>query len=95
MEIVHVLCAEEEAVLQIGPEAGESEVAGIGLRSRSHASAHGIKLPHQSRVAAKRLGRPDFLDTVGSPQAASTAKSWNAALGADSGARKNEHAVLG
>ncbi len=95
VEIIDVLRAEKQAVLQIGFELGERAMAGIRFGGRSGAAAHGVELPHQSRVAAKGFGRPDFLDAVGPPQAARATERRNAAFGADARAGEDEDAVAG
>jgi hypothetical protein len=52
---VHVLGADEQAILQGIFKFGESEVRRIRLGWRSYAPTHGIELPHQSRIAVPSL----------------------------------------
>jgi len=93
VQAVHVLRADEQAVLQRVFKFGEGEVRRIRLGFRSHAPTHGIELPHQPRIASPSLGRGDLLDPIVPPESAHAPESWDAAFRAHSCPGKNEDSV--
>jgi len=92
---VHVLGADEKAILQRVFKFGESEVRRIRFGCRSNPPTHGIKLPHQPGIAVPSFGRSDFLDPVVPPESTHATEGWNAALRAHSCPSKNEDSVSG
>ncbi len=90
VQIVDVLGAQKQAVAQRLFEFCECEMRGIRLGLRGNRSAHGIELPHQSRITPPGMRRCDFLDPVVAPMAANSAERRDPTLGADPGPGQHE-----
>jgi len=64
VEAVHILRADEKALLQRVFKVREGEVGRIRLGCRSNPPPHGIELPHQPGIAVPSCGRSGLLVTV-------------------------------
>jgi hypothetical protein len=95
VKVVHILGADEKAILQGVFKFCEGEVGWIWFGCRSNPSPHGIELPHEPGIAVPSFRRGDLLDPVTSPQATHTTESWNAAFRAQSCSGEDEDAVSG
>jgi hypothetical protein len=93
VKAVHVLGADEKALLQVVFKLRKGEVGGIRFGCRSHAPTHGIELPHQSGIAVPSFGRSDLLDPVISPETTHATEGWNTAFRAHSCPGKSEDSV--
>jgi hypothetical protein len=95
VEVVDVLCAEEEAVADSLLEFGEGVVGGVGLGFGSVGAAFGIELPDEFGIASPGIGCADVFNAIAGPEAVVGAEGGQAALGADAGAGEDEYAVGG
>jgi hypothetical protein len=95
VKVVHVLGADEKAILQRVFKFGESEVRRIRFGCRSHTPTHGIELPHQPGIAVPSLRRGDLLDPVVPPKSTYATESWDAAFRAYSCSGENEDSISG
>jgi hypothetical protein len=93
VEIVDILRAEKETILERVFQSGQSEVGRIRLGRGGDAAAHGIKIPDEARVAAPGVGRGDLFEAIVAPEAVGIAESGDAAFRADSGTSENEDAI--
>ena len=93
VEIVHILCTEEEPILQAVFERRQRGVTRVWFRCGRGATPHGIEFPHELRIAVPCVRRCDFFDAPLAPEAARAAERRKTTFGADSRAREDKHAV--
>ena len=82
VQIIHVLRAEEQAVIQGAFELREREVCRIRFGCRSNPPTHGIELPHQPGIATPRIRRGYLFDPVVAPQPVDATERRYPAFGA-------------
>lgn len=95
VEIVDILCAEEQAIWKLMLECGDRVVCRIGLGVRGDPAAHGVEIPNELRIAAPGVRRSDFFETVVAPEAIGIAKGRDATFSGDACAGEKEEAVGG
>lgn len=94
MEVIDILCAEEEVVAHLPFDLGESFVGGVGLRRHRVAPPHGVELPDALGTLLPCFGSCDFLETISIPKPSGAAKGGETAFGGDARACKNEETIL-
>jgi hypothetical protein len=93
VQVVHVLSADKQTLLQSLLKSCNGEVGWIRLSCGSNTPTHGVEFPHEPGIAVPSLGRSDFLDSVIPPQTAHATEGWHAAFRAHSRSRENEDTV--
>jgi hypothetical protein len=86
VKAVHVLRDERETIVSAAP-GGDHLVRAIRRTAGDPAASPLVPLPHELRVARKRLGRGEVLRTEVPPEAVRSAEGRDAARRGDAGAR--------
>ena len=81
VQIVHILCDNQQIALPGGVQMPQRPVRGVGLGLLDMVAAHVVKAKNKIGIAGETLGRCHVLDPVLLPQAAGIAKCANPALG--------------
>jgi hypothetical protein len=95
VEIVHILCTEEQAISQSLLKTGERDVRRVGFRRRRDAASHGVELPDQPGIAMPRMRRSNLFDSVVAPQSADASEGRYPALGAYACPGEDEDPIRG
>jgi hypothetical protein len=93
VQSIHILGAKEQPVAKRFFKPRKREMAGIRASAFGGAAAHGVILPDEPRVAAPRLRRCHFFETVIPPQSVGISICGDAALGADTSSGEYKHSV--
>src|ERR1700760_3261440 len=90
VEVVDILSAEVETVVQLLLNLSEGEVGCVGLRGDGVATALGVEMPDELGVGGPGFRGGDLLDAVTVPEAAGTAEGGEATFGGDAGSGEDE-----
>lgn len=91
MQIVDILCHDQQLARPCPVERRQRFMRGIGLDLRKFRPALIIEMMHQHRIARQRFGRADILDPMPLPQAVRATKSRKAAFGGNTCAGEDDN----
>jgi len=93
MQIVDILCDQEQLTSPFGIQSCQRLVSGIGLNRSKLCPPGVVEGVDESGVPAERRGRADILDPVALPQSVGSTEGREAALGRDACAGQYDYVI--
>lgn len=90
MQIIHILCHDQQIAIPFGIEPRECFVCGIGVRHLDVLAALIVKAKNEMRITRECLWRRDVFDTVFLPKPSRTPKGINTAFRADASTSQDD-----